>query len=342
MDWTLAAAAFGIGIVVGLTGMGGGALMTPVLVLFFGIPPLTAVSSDLVASAVMKPVGSVVHLRHGTVNLSLVKWLMIGSVPSAFCGVLLLRAFADDAQVQQAVKFALGIALLITATGLVVRAYLRLIERARERDGRGAPLPTAAPVVTVRPIPTILLGIVGGLMVGLTSVGSGSLIIIGLMMLYPGLKASQLVGTDLVQAVPLVASAAIAHALFGDLNMSITWPLLIGSIPGVFIGAQLSARTTGGFVRRVLAFVLLASALKMLGVSDIATGIILVVALLIAPPLWMLIRRRHGFAAIYTLEKRQIARDRQVATDPESVVLGGASANVERPPTGGGRSFPSP
>lgn len=170
MDWTLAAAAFGIGIVVGLTGMGGGALMTPVLVLFFGIPPLTAVCSDLVASAVMKPVGSVVHLRRGTVNLSLVKWLMIGSVPSAFCGVLLLRAFADDAQVQQAVKFALGIALLITATGLVVRAYLRLIARARERDGRGAPLPTAAPVVTVRPIPTILLGIIGGLMVVLTSV----------------------------------------------------------------------------------------------------------------------------------------------------------------------------
>ncbi|MBT0992892.1 sulfite exporter TauE/SafE family protein [Cellulomonas sp. DKR-3] len=304
MDWTLAAAAFGIGIVVGLTGMGGGALMTPVLVLFFNVPPLTAVSSDLVASAVMKPVGSLVHLRHGTVNLQLVKWLVIGSVPSAFLGVVLLQAFADDEQIQHAIKIALGCALLMTAVGLVVRAYMRLAERARERDGRADPLPTGVPRVTVRPIPTVLLGIAGGLIVGLTSVGSGSLVIIGLMMLYPGLKASQLVGTDLVQAVPLVASAALAHALFGDLDMSVTWPLLIGSIPGVFIGAQMSARMTGGFVRRALAFVLLASALKMLGVSNEATVAVLLATLLLAPPMWMLVRRRHGFPAMATKEKR--------------------------------------
>jgi uncharacterized protein len=327
VDWTLAAAAFGIGIVVGLTGMGGGALMTPVLVLFFNVPPLTAVSSDLVASAVMKPVGSLVHLRHGTVNLQLVKWLVIGSVPSAFLGVVLLQTFADDDQIQHAIKLALGGALLMTAVGLVVRAYMRLAERARERDGHAEPLPMGVPQVSVRPLPTVLLGIAGGLIVGLTSVGSGSLVIIGLMMLYPGLKASQLVGTDLVQAVPLVASAALAHALFGDLDMSVTWPLLVGSIPGVFIGAQMSARMTGGFVRRALAFVLLASALKMLGVSNEATAAFLLATLLLAPPLWMLIRRRHGFAPTAGMERRRRAARPPVATDEQPV------AEIEQPVT---------
>lgn len=304
----LTLAAFGIGIVVGLTGMGGGALMTPVLVLFFNIPPLTAVSSDLAASAVMKPVGSVVHLRHGTVNLKLVGWLVLGSVPSAFGGVMLLRALGQGEQIQQVVKTALGVALLVTAAGLTVRAYLRLVERAKVRSGRVAPLPAGPPVVTARPLPTIVLGVVGGLVVGLTSVGSGSLVIIGLMMLYPGLKASQLVGTDLVQAVPLVTSAAIGHAIYGDLDLSVTWPLLVGSIPGVFIGAQMSARLRGGLVRRVLAFVLLASALKMLGVGNVETGLVLVATLLIAPPLWMLVRHRHGLPALATVEARQRGR----------------------------------
>src|SRR6185503_2061557 len=115
MDWTLALAACGVGIVVGLTGMGGGALMTPVLVLFFNIPPLTAVSSDLVASAIMKPVGSFVHLRRGTVHLGLVKWLCLGSIPGAFSGVLIGRAFGTGAEVQAAVRTALGIALLLAA-----------------------------------------------------------------------------------------------------------------------------------------------------------------------------------------------------------------------------------
>ncbi|GEL94958.1 hypothetical protein CCO02nite_16160 [Cellulomonas composti] len=329
----MAAAAFFIGIVVGLTGMGGGALMTPVLVLFFNVPPLTAVSSDLVASAVMKPVGSFVHLRHGTVNLKLVMWLVIGSVPSAFLGVVLLQAFADDEQIQHMIKIALGIALMVTALGLVVRAYLRLAERARERDGQ-LPLPTAVPVVTVRPIPTVALGIAGGLIVGLTSVGSGSLVIIGLMMLYPGLKASQLVGTDLVQAVPLVASAALAHALFGDLDMAITWPLLIGSIPGVFIGAQMSARMTGGLVRRALGFVLLASALKMLGVGNIETAVMLVAVLVLAPFAWMGVRRRHGFPAIARAQEAP-AELPEIASETATVGASADPVSVLAADTGG-------
>lgn len=293
----MTAAAFAIGIVVGLTGMGGGALMTPVLVLFFNVPPLAAVSSDLVASAVMKPVGSAVHLRYKTVNLSLVKWLVVGSVPAAFCGVLVLKALGDNESVQDYIQLALGLALLLTASLLVARAYIRLVEKAKSRDGRGSRLPRHRPDVSARIVPTLLLGIIGGFIVGITSVGSGSLIIVGLMLLYPGLKASQLVGTDLMQAVPLVLAAALGHYFFGDINMAITWPLIIGSIPGVFLGAQLSSRLNGGLVRRALAFVLLASGLKMLGLDNVTTGIILLAALLVAPPLWMYMRSRLGFPA---------------------------------------------
>jgi uncharacterized membrane protein YfcA len=300
IDPTLVAACFGIGIVVGLTGMGGGALMTPVLVMFFGVPPLTAVSSDLVASAVMKPVGSAVHLRRGTVALNLVKWLCVGSVPAAFLGVFVIRLLGDGEQLQQVIRVALGIALLIAATGLTVRAYLRLLERARRRDGRAEPLPQGPPRVDVRVLPTVAVGAVGGLVVGMTSVGSGSLIIIALMALYPALKASSLVGTDLVQAVPLVTAAALGHIFYGDFKLDLTASLIIGSVPGAWLGARLSSRAPGGIVRRVLAFVLLASALKLLEVPNRETAVILTLLALTAPVVWMAVRRRHGFPALAT------------------------------------------
>ena len=296
-DPILTIASFGIGIVVGLTGMGGGALMTPVLVLFFSVPPLTAVSSDLVASAVMKPVGSVVHLRRGTVHLGLVKWLCVGSIPGAFSGVLIARSLGTGQQVQDVIRIALGVALLLAAAGLTVRAYIRLAERARRRDGRADPLPQDRPSVELQRLPTMVVGAICGVVVGMTSVGSGSLIIIAMMALYPSLKASQLVGTDLVQAVPLVASAALGHILFGDFKLDLTASLLLGCIPGVWTGAHLSARAPGGFVRRALAFVLLASALKLLDVSTRDTSIILLFVALVAPVVWMLIRRRYGFPA---------------------------------------------
>src|SRR5687768_7397594 len=209
--------------------MGGGALMTPVLVLFFGVQPLAAVSSDLVASAVMKPVGSMVHLRRGTVHLGLVKWLCGGSVPAAFAGVFLARALGGGEHVQAFIRTALAVALLLAAAGLMVRAYLRLVEHARVRDGRAPPLPQGRPRVEVQPLRVVLVGILGGVVVGMTSVGSGSLVIIALMALYPRLTASELVGTDLVQAVPLVASAALGHILFGDFQLGLTTSLLLGS-----------------------------------------------------------------------------------------------------------------
>lgn len=307
MDLWIVIAACGVGIVVGLTGMGGGALMTPALVLFFGVPPLAAVSSDLVASAVMKPVGSLVHLRHKTVNLSVVKWLAIGSVPSAFAGVLILKWLGPAESVQNAVKTALGCALLLSAALLAIRSYIKLVDRTRTASSRADHASTKP--FQIRPLPTVLLGVLGGVIVGMTSVGSGSIIIIGLMTIYPALKSNQLVGTDLLQAVPLVAAAALGHTLFGDLDLGLTVPLLIGSVPGVFIGAQLSSRLSGGFIRRALAFVLLASGLKMLDVNNLATGVILLAMLIVAPSIWMILRHRRGLPALAITEHRQHQTD---------------------------------
>jgi uncharacterized protein len=295
-DVVLAIVAFGVGIVVGLTGMGGGALMTPALVVFFNVPPLTAVSSDLVASAVMKPVGSLVHLRRGTVHLGLVKWLCLGSIPAAFAGVLVAKSLSQGEALQELIQRALGVALLLAAVGLVARAYMRLVENARRRDGRGEPMTQDGLRVSVRPIRTVLIGVVGGFVVGMTSVGSGSLVIIALMMLYPGLKAGQLVGTDLVQAVPLVASAAVGHLMFGDFQLPLTLAMLAGCVPGVWVGAHLSARAPAGLVRRALAFVLLASGLKLLDVPTPLSGIVLLATLVVAPVVWMLLRRYYGSA----------------------------------------------
>jgi uncharacterized membrane protein YfcA len=200
--------------------------------------------------------------------------------------------------VQNVIRKALAIALLVSAAGLMFRAYMRLVEHARVRDGRAAPLPQGRPHINLRPLPVVLVGIVGGIVVGMTSVGSGSLIIIALMALYPRLKASELVGTDLVQAVPLVASAALGHLLFGDFHLGLTTSLLVGCIPGVWVGAHLSARAPGGLVRRALAFVLLASALKLLDISTRVTGLLLLTAAIVAPLVWMIVRRRHGFPAL--------------------------------------------
>src|SRR6185503_13290017 len=166
--------------------------------------------------------------------------LMIGSIPSAFVGVWLLRRFDMGAALQTHIKFALGIALLVVVNGLVVRPLLMSRRQAPHN-------------FELRRIPTLLIGIVGGLVVGLTSVGSGSLIIIALLLLYPRMELSELVGTDLVQAVPLVASAALGHLLFGNFKLGLTASILIGSIPGVFVGARLSATAPNWLVRRAIA-----------------------------------------------------------------------------------------
>ncbi|WP_433499409.1 sulfite exporter TauE/SafE family protein [Sphaerimonospora sp. CA-214678] len=309
-DYSMAIGSFLVAVVVGLTGMGGGALMTPMLVTFFGVPPLTAVSSDLVAAAVMKPVGGFVHLRHGTVNLRLVGWLCTGSVPAAFAGVLIARALGDGEDIQRVIQIGMGVALLLATAGLVMRGWLALKDRARSHAANADAADRVEPAgsaeaagpeksaVQVRPLPTALVGAVGGLVVGITSVGSGSLIIVALLALYPVLKANQLVGTDLVQAVPLVISAALGHLLFGDFRLEVTAALLAGSLPGVYLGSRISTRAPGGLIRRALAFVLLASALKMFDVGNTATVLVLIGVAVAAPLLWTALRVRYGLPAL--------------------------------------------
>ena len=267
LDLPLAIGGLLVGVIVGLTGMGGGALMTPMMILLFGVQPLAAVSSDLVASLVMKPVGGAVHLRRGTVNRGLVKWLVIGSVPSAFAGVLVLRAIGGGENTANVVKISLGVALLFAAGAMIAKALLdlRKSQRLRYTAGDGPVPETRVESVVARPIPTLLL--------------------------YPTIRAGQLVGTDLVQAVPLVASASLGHLLFGDFQLGLTASLLVGALPGVYVGARVSSSAPGGIVRRALVVVLLASALKLLGASTTTLVVVLAVVAVVGPVLWATVYR---------------------------------------------------
>ncbi len=259
IDPAIALAGLVVGFVVGLTGMGGGALTTPMLVLVFGVQPLAAVSSDLVAAVVMKPIGGAVHLSRGTVRRDVVRWLMLGSIPAAFSGALLVRVLGNGHDVQNAIETMLGIALVVGSVGIAARA---LLGRSRH-DATEEP-----PASRMRAALTVGVGVLGGLIVGLTSVGSGSIMLVLLMVLYPRLTTRELVGTDLVQAVPLVASAALGHLLFGDFRFGLTASLLIGSVPGVYVGARLSSRANVGAIRPALALVLLLSGAKLLGAPN--------------------------------------------------------------------------
>src|SRR5436305_3787041 len=170
IDWAIVFASVIVGFVVGMTGMGGGALMTPILVIFFGIQPTTAVSSDLIAAMVMKPVGSGVHIRRGTVQWGLVRWLCLGSIPMAFAGVFILHALGDSETVQNVTKIFLGATLTLAAGAMVFRAWLQGRRSAEARAGRRATL-LPGQALDVRVLPTLAVGAVGGLLVGLTSVG---------------------------------------------------------------------------------------------------------------------------------------------------------------------------
>jgi uncharacterized membrane protein YfcA len=272
-----------VGFVVGLTGMGGGALMTPILVIVFGVQPLTAVSSDLVAAVIMKPVGGGVHLRRGTVHMDMVKWLCIGSVPAAFCGVLVLESLGSGKQLQDRISTILGVALLVAALAIQVKA---LIQRGRIMETEGITS------VKAKPLPLIAIGLLGGLIVGMTSVGSGSLMIVLILLLYPTLRASHLVGTDLVQAVPLVAAAALGHILYGDFQLGLTVSLLIGSIPGVYLGARVSSVAPDHIIRPVLTIVLALSGLKLLGLSNSGLGTFMAIGVAVLVVYWFVLWRK--------------------------------------------------
>jgi hypothetical protein len=273
-----------VGMLVGLTGAGGGALMTPMLILLFGITPSSAISSDLVAAVLMRPVGALVHLRKGTVNLRMVGWMVLGSVPMAFLGSFLLKELGSSSDTAQSkVEIVLGTALLLGAGAMVLRYIL-------DRRSGNQRLATISEI-TVKPIPTIAIGAVGGLIVGLTSVGSGSLMIVLLLFLYPLIGANQLVGTDLSQAVPLTAAAALGALIFGHVEFGVTASIVIGSVPAVLIGSYLSSRAPDKFIRPIITFVIFASGLKYVGVDTTALGWILVIVALGGMAAWLLIAR---------------------------------------------------
>jgi uncharacterized protein len=268
-----------VGFLVGLTGAGGGALMTPMLILLFGVKPATAISSDLVAAVVMRPIGALVHLRKGTVNLRLVGWMVMGSVPAALLGAFLLHVVGTTSGADDKVEKALGAALLLGAAAMVLRYAL---DRRNGHERRGV-----VHDLEVRPVPTIIIGVVGGVIVGMTSVGSGSLMIVLLLFLYPMLGANQLVGTDLTQAVPLTMAAALGALAFGHIEFSVTTSLILGSVPAVLAGSFLSSRAPDRYIRPAITFVIFASGLKYAGVSTTALGWILCVVLLAVFVIWL-------------------------------------------------------
>jgi uncharacterized protein len=273
-----------VGLLVGMTGAGGGALMTPMLILLFGVTPSTAISSDLVAAVVMRPIGAGVHLRARTVNLRLVGWMVLGSVPCAFLGAYLLHLMGHAKAAQSNIEVALGAALLVGAAAMVLRFALdRRSGQARTRVVHD---------LTARPLATVMIGMVGGTIVGMTSVGSGSLMIVMLLFVYPAIGANQLVGTDLTQAVPLTLAAALGALAFGHVEFGVTGSLILGSVPAVFVGSLLSSSVPDRYVRPAIAFVIFASGLKYVGVATTALGWILCAGLFVAAVLWLVARRR--------------------------------------------------
>jgi uncharacterized membrane protein YfcA len=278
--------AFGVGIVVGLTGMGGGALMTPALI-FLGINPAAAVANDLVAASVNKTVSAAVHWRQGSPNLRLAAYLMAGSVPFAFAGGFIVKSVGDEAAKTAFLTNAIGAALLLAAFSYALRIYLQL-----RYVAAGNVATETSPHIS--PVATILVGAFGGLLVGITSVGSGSLIMVSMLLLYPTLAAPRLVGTDLVQAVPLVLAAAVGHVLNEGVLWAVLIPLVLGGTPGTFLGAKLAGWVSQSVIRRGIVIVLTLTGLKMLGVPPQWVGIIGAALLLLGPLAWGFIRQRRG------------------------------------------------
>ncbi|MGH3317354.1 MAG: sulfite exporter TauE/SafE family protein [Nocardioidaceae bacterium] len=285
--------AFLVGIVVGLTGMGGGALMTPALI-FLNVPPTAAVANDLVAAGFNKSVGAAVHWKHGSPNLKLAFWLMLGSVPTAFAGAFIVSAVGEAEEQEDFVKLAIGAALLFTAATYTLRTYLQLRARVSGRSVSGGE-------VVVRWLPTLVVGALGGLLVGITSVGSGSLIMVSLLLLYPALEAVKLVGTDLVQAVPLVIAAAISHVLVTGIDWAVLLPLVLGGMPGTFLGSRVAHWVSEAVVKRGIVIVLTLTGLTLLQVPPEYVGLIGAALLILGPLGWAGVRRMHGLPPFETL-----------------------------------------
>jgi uncharacterized membrane protein YfcA len=243
-----------VGFLVGLTGVGGGSLMTPILVLLFGVSPGTAVGTDLLFASMTKIAGSAVHGWKATVDWKIVRRLATGSVPAAMVALVGISWFGklgkDASHIALTV---LGGMLIITSVATLFQKQLAVFAKTHERLDEKESL-----------IPTIALGAALGVAVTLSSVGAGAIGVTALLMLYPGLRVSRIVGSDIAHAVPLTLVAGMGHWWIGDVDPSLLVNLLVGSIPGVIAGALLSSRSPDHILRPALAAVLLASAIKLL------------------------------------------------------------------------------
>jgi uncharacterized protein len=251
MAWVYPASGFIVGLIVGLTGVGGGSLMTPLLVLAFGVAPATAVGTDLLYAAITKAGGSIAHARHGTVQWRIVGLLAAGSVPAALLTTLVLNALGtSSATLRSLLTTTLGVALLLTAGAILFRRTLQELARRQARKPGGW---------RERHLPaiTIAVGVLLGVLVTISSVGAGALGTVALFFLYPRFEARQIVGTDIAHAVPLTLVAGLGHAAIGTVDYLLLGSLLIGSLPGIWIGSQLSARLPERYVRTALATILL-------------------------------------------------------------------------------------
>lgn len=278
MDYRISLVGLFVGFLVGLTGMGGGALLAPILILVLGVPPIWAVGTDNAYSAVTKAVGAIVHIQQKTFSLKYLKiafWLACGSVPATVLGVGVVqyihKHYGDV--VNGFILHAIGITLLLVAVLLIAKPYIiRFVERKNvERQKQAVLKNEAIPAEGTtkwekryRPLITVLIGAIVGFLVGLTSVGSGTLIIVALAFLYPRLSSKELVGADISHAVVLHVAGTLAYLNAGTINWPIVLMLLIGSLPGVFMGSKLSKYIPDHYMRPVLATVLAVSGWKLL------------------------------------------------------------------------------
>jgi uncharacterized membrane protein YfcA len=287
MDPVIILFGLGVGLLVGATGMGGGSLMTPLLILLFGINPVVAVGTDLAYGAVTKTLGGLRHLRAGTVQLGLVGWLALGSCPGSLVGVWLLDrlrdAFGDSFDTFMLVSIAA--ALLLIGALILWRALGSATAAARERADFA--------LERRHKIAAVALGAFVGFVLGITSAGSGTLISIGLIVGFR-LTPRRVVGTDVVHAALLLWVAALAHLVSGNIDFGLMGTILIGSIPGVWVGTALAVRLPERGLRPALGIVLLDSGLALIvkaGV-DLSPAVLVVVPLALAALAWFVLRRR--------------------------------------------------
>lgn len=256
MTWQLTLAGLLIGLLVGVTGMGGGSLMTPILILIFDFKAVVAVGTDILHGAIFKSIGAGRHRGFGHVHARLTFWLALGSVPASIAGVYVVELLKDrhGEDVNEIATQILGGALIAAGIGFLARTFVRghaddRPYRLRDRDRAIA----------------VVIGLLGGFVLGLTSVGSGTFFGLALMLLFP-LTAAKIVGTDIFHAAILLWAAGVAHLVAGNVDLTATGWLALGSIPGVLAGSQLTVRLPDRALRGALATVLFVSGLKLAGV----------------------------------------------------------------------------